>query len=288
MDRFQCKITLAAVVLLCALGQAVAEPISPGGFHARVITVYSFHPHTIGKDAFPAKSVQLDEFWAFVTENKKECLPLLRVELSDRSNPSFFFYDGAKLILSLSKESADQQLALQSLPRADLQDVQEADYLATVHELAAKGFDTREAAFRILAFPEFKAFFPQHVLTLGQNFSFIYLLFPMPESTFVNDLSGRLRTETDVQSQKSLMLALWYTVTPDGVSAIERLIADPTAKAESVKYGQSLLARQASPKSPSESLAALRSERQKVMQAPISDEALEEFDALTLKILSKK
>jgi hypothetical protein len=32
----------------------------------------------------------------------------------------------------------------------------------------------------------------------------------------------------------------------------------------------------------------LRSERAKLMQRPISDEALSEFDALTLKILAKQ
>ena len=37
------------------------------------------------------------------------------------------------------------------------------------------GFDTREAAFRVLAFPDFKAFIPQHALTLGQNYSLIYI-----------------------------------------------------------------------------------------------------------------
>jgi len=37
-------------------------------------------------------------------------LPLLRAELANLANPAFFFYDGSKLLFSLSKDKADQAL----------------------------------------------------------------------------------------------------------------------------------------------------------------------------------
>jgi hypothetical protein len=114
------------------------------------------------------------------------------------------------------------------------------------------------------------------------------MLFPMPESSFADDLSDRLKSEANPQSQKTLMLALWYTVTPVGITSIERFITAPGASAEAVRYGRELLARPAGRPLSSESVAYMRKDRQKVMQQPINDEALIEFDALTLKILSKK
>ena len=114
------------------------------------------------------------------------------------------------------------------------------------------------------------------------------MLFPMPESSFVDELIKRLKTETNLQSQKSLMLALWYAATPPSAAEIDRFISTPAASADAAKYASDLRARHVNPVGSTESVLSLRAERQKVMQRPISDEALEDFDALTLKILSKK
>jgi hypothetical protein len=199
----------ALALFLCSESSVGAEPISPTGFHSKVVSIYDFEPRTLDHENLVAKSAQLDEFWTLVKANAQETLPLLRAELSDPSNSSFFFYDGAKLLLSLSSEKDDRALALRSLPKADLRSVQPTNYLLTVHWFAGNGFDTREAAFRILDFPDFKAFIPQHALTLGQNYSLIYMLFSMKGSVYVNDLADRLKSETNPQSQKSLLLALW-------------------------------------------------------------------------------
>jgi hypothetical protein len=269
-------------------GSAAAEPTAATTFHSKVVSVYSFEPHTLGQANLSAKSAQLDEFWSFAKANVQEVLPLLRSELSDPSNPNFFFYDGAKLLFSLSRDKADQALVLRSLPKADLRDVQHTDYLTTVHWFARNGFDTREAAFHILAFPDFKAFIPQHALTLAQNYSLIYMLFPLRESAYVSDLAERLKGETNPQSQKSLLLALWYTVTPTGVAAIKSFSERPSASTENLSYARELLSRRASLSISFSSTSSLREDRTKLMQRPISDEALLEFDTLTMKLLSKQ
>jgi len=88
-----------------------------------------------------------------------------------------------------------------------------------------------------LAFPDFKAFIPQHALTLGQNYSLIYMLFPMDEALFVTDLASQLASERNVQSQKSLLLALWYTATPAGNTAIKKFV-DTKINAEATTYAR--------------------------------------------------
>jgi hypothetical protein len=272
-----------------AAGSAIAGPISASEFHSKVIELYSFEPQKLDSAQMKAKSDQLDQFWSAAKADPQNTLPLLKRELEDPSNSAFFFYDASKLLLSLSKDRTYQALALRSIAKADLQGIQPADYLRTVHWFAGNDFDVREAAFRILAVPEFKAFIAQHSLTLGQDYSLICMLFPMDETIFVDDLAGRLATERNVQTQKSLLLALWYTVMPAGNTAMKKFADRGDNSPEATAYARALMDRKAGPGSISLSSAqSLREERREVMQRPISDEALMEFDQLTSKLLAKQ
>jgi hypothetical protein len=259
-------------------------------FHSKVVETYSFQPHKLSDSELQTKSKQLDAFWSSVKTDLVHNLPLLRAELANPANPIFFFYDGSKLLFSLSKDKADQALVLRSILKADLRDIQSSDYLNTVHWFASNGFDTRETAFRILAIPDFTAIVPQHALTLGQDFSLIYMLFPMDDTIYVTDLANRLAAETRPKSQNSLLLALWYTATPPGRAAIKKFSEDHAKSAEGRKYALELLARKPPVLSwlTLSSENSLREERRKVMSRPISDEALYEFDALTAKIMAKQ
>ena len=276
----------AALFLNCIVTiPAFAEP----DFHSKVVELYSFEPHKLTNAEMQAKAGQLDQFWAMAKADPSNKLPLLRRELENPSNSAFFYYDGSKLLLALSTDRSDQALALRSIAKADLQGVQHSDYLKTVHWLASKGFDTREAAFRILALPDFKVFIPQHALTLGQDYSLICMLFPMEETLFVPELSARLAAESNVQTQKSLLLALWYAATPAGNATIRAFASSQDNRPEAAIYAKSLMERTTS-LSPVglPSAQSLREERRKVMQRPISDEALMEFDELTSKLIAKQ
>lgn len=259
-------------------------------FHNRVKKLYSYEPQTLSKEAMQAKSDELDGFWNYVKEDLPKRLPLLRTELKDSTNSAFFFYDASKLLLSLSKEPPDRQLALDSIPKADLRGVQHSDYLRTVHWLAFEGYNTSAAALRILDYPDFKAFIPQHALTLGQNYSLIYMLFPIEERYFLQPLIQRLAVEKNVVAQKSLLLALWYTMTVDGSEAIRRFAEATTTSLESSEYAKTLLKRHApifGYLSVSSS-AHLKEERRQIMRRNISDEALIEFDSLTSKLMVRQ
>ncbi|WP_284419202.1 MULTISPECIES: hypothetical protein [unclassified Bradyrhizobium] len=232
-----------------------------------------------------AKSAQLDQFWTMAKADPSTTLPQLRRELDTASNSAFFFYDGAKLLLTLSTDRSDQAIALRAIAKADLRGIQPTDYVSTVHQLAGAGLDAREAAFQILPFPDLKVFFPQHSLTLGQDFALICMLFPMEEKLFVPDLIERLGREADVDTQKSLLVALWYAVTPAADAALQSFADNPHNNPDAVALTKTLLDRAKTIGSPSSTpIEALREDRRKVMQRPISDEALIEFDELTSKI----
>jgi hypothetical protein len=282
--------TFALFLMLCLLGagSAAADPISKAEFHAKVVDLYSFEPHKLDRAAMQAKSAQLDQFWTMVKADPATTLPQLRSELETPSNSAFFFYDGSKLLLALSTDRSDEAIALRTIAKADLKGIQPTDYVRTVHRLAGTGLDAREAAFRILPFPDLKVFIPQHALTLGQNFALICMLFPMDEQLFVPDVIKRLGRESDLSTQKTLLMALWYAVTPEADAALAAFADNPRNTAEAVTYAKALLERAKTIGSPSLSSAeSLREERRKVMQQPISDEALTEFDQLTAKIRGK-
>jgi hypothetical protein len=281
------------LLMICCwlnVGLVKAAPISEAEFHSKVLALYSFEPHKLKDAEMKLKSDQLDQFWSIVKADPTNTLPLLRRELASNSNSAFFYYNASKLLISLSKDRNDQLLALRSIPKVDLTGIQHTDYLRTIKWFADNEFDTREAAFRILAFPDFKAFIPQHALTLGQNYAFIYMLFPLDESVFSADLTKQLSLERNAQSLQSLLLALWYTATPGAKTAIKSFADNQTNPAEATSYAKMLLDRKVSRigSFSTSSVQSLRSERRKVMQRPISDEALMEFDTLTFKLMAKQ
>ena len=92
-------------------------------FHAEILKTYGFQPHTLSQKEIEAKSNDLDQFWNKVKDRKEQYLPLLRAELQAPSNPSFFYYDCSKLLLSLSENIDDRKIALKAIPKVDLLDV---------------------------------------------------------------------------------------------------------------------------------------------------------------------
>ena len=99
---------------------ALAESISTADFHSQVVELYSFEPHKLGHAEMQAKSGQLDRFCATIKADPANMLPLLKRELETPSNSAFFFFDGSKLLLALSKDRTDRALALRSIAPSPL------------------------------------------------------------------------------------------------------------------------------------------------------------------------
>lgn len=274
---------LLFVMLFLVLSTSSAQDSQ---FHSKVQALYSFKPANLSESERTAKSSELDKFWDSVKSESNIYLSFLRSELKDPGNPNFFFYDGAKLLMSISKDKEDQSLALEAISKADLNDLNRTDYLRTVHWFARNGFNTIGAGFRVLDYPDFKAFIPQHFLTLAQDYSLIYMLFPCEESSFLNPLIERLAREKNPSAQKSLALALFYTVTPSGLEALRILSNEKDVDPGIKTYVVELLTRtgEASKSLAPQEAAEIKEERRKVMFR-ISDEALIEFDDLTRKLL---
>ena len=247
---------------------------------------YSFNPHELTSKQISEKSKVLDGLWARAKARAETYIPVLRSELARPEGRPFFLFDGGMLLLSLSNTATDRRIALTAMGRCDLRDVEASEYLRQVHRLATLGENTTEAAFRILADPEFKAFIPQHALTLGQNYALIYMIFPVDPVHWEPAVLARLRVESNLTAQRSLMLLAWYAQRNEGDAALSAVAADATRPAPSREYARELLARNekarlsAATAAAGQSEASLRAERREAMRQ-ISDEALHELDQKT-------
>jgi len=222
------KYFLAIIMVICSTSAYAADPsLNQVPFHNRVIAIYSFLPRNLDKLAQEAKSKEMDVFWEEVKRSGSSGLADLRKELSRPDLPVFFNYDGAKLLLSLSKSRDDRGLALAAISRSDLQNIQWNDYFFTVHLLAMDGLDSSDAALNILTEDKYQVVVPQHALTLNQEMCLLYLLMPTNETFYLEKVEKRLFEVKSVTAQKSLLTLLGYSVTLQGDAAIERFASDP-------------------------------------------------------------
>jgi hypothetical protein len=289
MKTTTCLCILAFLLLPTAAagGQATS---STGFLHAEIQKVYDFHPHTLSSAQITQKSGVLDQFWTKAKSQRDVYVPELRRELADFSNPPFFLFDGSQLLLSLSDAPADRKIVLSAIAHTDLRDLQLKDYFLFVQRMAAQGENTTAAAFHILPEPKFQVFIPQHSLTLAQDYCLIYMLLPTNQDFWVQPAIERLRAETDVSAQKSLLLLLWYAQTPDSDKAIQEF-STAAVKSEATKaYANELVHRKDSigrsdAVGSSEGEESLRQARRERMRA-VSDEALYDLDSYTAKIIA--
>ncbi len=256
--------------------------------HARVVSIYSFSPHTLTAAARAEKSVQMDAFWSDVKSQPDVDLPLLRVELGDGSNPAFFFADGAGLLLSLSKEPSDETLAAVAMARTDLVDVQPLVYFYTVHQLSMAGVDTTAAALHVLDEPKFAVPVPAHAMTLRQQSALLYLLLPVDEGKWIVAARSRFAIEKDEAALKSL-LALFYYAQSDDTDQIIKAAAAPGAfsdavrkQAEQYKQDAKLALKIRTGIQGSED--AVREDR-RARLADVSDESVDDVQQMTIRII---
>lgn len=280
---------MSAVLILLAPQLASAAVVS---FHERILATYNFAPHSLTEAEMSAKSKTLDAFWTDVKANQTVDLPMLREELARPDAPAFFEYDGAKLLLSLSKSRGDESIALSAISRADLADLDYTDYFLTVHAMSVDGLDTTNAALKILEDDKFQAYIPQHALTLDQEMCLTYLLLPMDERFYLAAVEQRLFQEKSVAGQKSLLSVLGDTATKRGDAAIARLAADSSQPEQTRAFARTMTEAiknmtEAPPVGVSTKSYEVLKTEQRQLFTRVSDEALSDWYPLRLKIRQK-
>ena len=275
--------------VLCGTA-ALAQQTS---IHDEILRVYNFEPKFFNEQQINEKSIVLDQYWEKAKSQRSQYLPALRQELANFSNPPFFLYDGSMLLLNMSDTSADRKVALAAMARCDLRDLKPTEYFTQVQRLAALNEDTTAAAFHILEEPNFQAFIPQHVLTLGQDFALVYMLLPTDQSYWLSSVIARLGSERDPTAMRSLLLVLWYAQTDGADQATRSFAADSGKPSAARSFAEELLRRQVTLSIlervmatfvPEASIRQWRRDRMK----PVSDEALYDLDSYTRILIRKR
>ena len=251
--------------------------------------VYNYHPHLLPMEEVKKRSYTLDALWKKAEADEDSYIQLLRTELQKPDHVPFFYFDAGSLLMHLSDASSDKKLFLSSLRHVDFRDIQNTAYLRTVHKLALDGYDTSDAAFNILKYPEFEAYAPIHSLTIGQEYSLMLMLFPLDEKLFVKKAISALAQEKKQRSLRSLMVVLFYSGTEQGLEALRKVTKEPGILYEDKDFAKKLLQ---SNKMSTRSLMlssypSIKKKRKKALRR-ISDEALIEFDQYTYALILKR
>jgi hypothetical protein len=210
------------ILILFIISPAALLADSQNEFHQKVAALYNFSPCTLDEEQKRAKGPQLDAFWNYVKENPKLRLPFLREELRTMKSNGFFLYDGSSLLMKLSKERSDLDLAVQSLARVDLCGIDLSDYFIKTYLLAIQGIDVWPMMKRIAERPDFHVYLPDYKLTLSQDYALLFLSLLVDDAFWLDGMIAKLDTEKNSRSSRALVTAIAFSVTKKGQQAIER------------------------------------------------------------------
>jgi len=257
--------------------------------HTRVMALYNFSPHKISDAERQKKSDEMDAFWNDVKSSPSTKLPLLRVELKTPGEPAFFYQDGSELLLSLSHDKADGQLAADAMAKADLADVTPSAYFYGVHALSMQGIDTTAASLHILDDPQFVVPVPQHAMTLNKPDCLMFLLLPVDSSKWMAGARSRFADSKDEATRSALLTLFFYSQTQDGDTALRSAATDATLSADLRKEASGYLQNEREALTLKTGLTEtnennLRAERTSRLGA-VSDEAMDDVQQMTARLI---
>jgi hypothetical protein len=210
------------------------------GQNLDVDQVYDFSPKKLSVSEKEKKLPALDGFWNRVKSNPSVNLPLLRKELNATGHNPFFYFDGASLLLSLSKNNSDKTIAADAISKCDLSDIDPKQYVTILNDLSRDGIKVTSAAVKILNDTAFSFFLVQHVMYFKQEDCLTYMLLPEKREFYVDTLISIFKS-VNKNSQVSILYTLWYAYSCQGDSFINAVMVDKTLNEEVAKAAQEVM-----------------------------------------------
>ena len=234
------KVFFSVVMIVCAgVFNVYAGDDAEAKFESMVHKTYDFEVSKLTDEMKEKKSAEMDEFWKFVESGAGTYLPLLRRELGKDSLNRFFYYDGSMLLGKLSQSRDDINLILRTIPKADINDVDQSQYFQFVHWAGCQGYDTYADVRLMIDCPSFSVAIPEHSLKLSQSDAVLYALLPVDEKYYLDSLITRLKSEKDPRTAMTILTVVAYTISDKGQNAIKAFAdstADKTAKECAKEY----------------------------------------------------
>lgn len=261
----------------------------PDEIRALIANTYNFLPTELSKEQHAAKVSELDHVWDVIRSAGDEGLVILRQELSAENANRYFYFDGASLLITISKQKNDVELAIRAIQKADFEQLDWREYFDVVRNLARKGGNVVPIALRILENPKYRIFVPQHALTVEPDFAIIYMVKDVPAADSTPLLMEAFEKETDPEKRKFILTALWYNLDERGFTFIDSLRSESvtsTALRERVVEFQKRNRMAGSGGIFGGSFETINKRRLAVLDR-LSDEALDEYEDLTKRALGK-
>lgn len=259
-------------------------------FSKQIDEIYSFKPSKLTKKEQETKLPALDKFWSDVKNDTLQLLPLLRNELRANGHNTFFYYDGAGLLLSLTNNKSDKELAVEAMSKTDIDDIDRKIFVMTLNSLANDGVKVTKAAIKILEDENYSFFIPQHVLTFNQGYCLTYMLVPQNDKSYVDTLISIFKS-LKPKSQKAVITTLWFEYSCKGDSLLKAIKVDKSFDKEVREYAKELLGYTKLSKDQEEYIKAVgKSEIEQIRASSLkrfSDEAIEELD-MTTRLMRKE
>ena len=196
---------------------------------SEIRSLFNFKPSQITSEEMKVKSKELDKFWDKIKKDTAKSLPALRLELLSNDNPPFFYSDCAKLLLKLTDNDNDRRVAYQAMMKCDVGDAHKRDFLFITQFLALKGLNTVPLAFRIMDYPAFSVFLPEHFFRLGSGDCFLFAVLANHRNYFVPAIIDSFQNGLTNESKKVILFrSLWYSIDCKADSIIQDAILEDT------------------------------------------------------------
>jgi len=251
---------------------------------AEIDSIYNFKPSKLTDKEKELKMPGLDKFWEKVKSDTIQYIPQLRIELKKNGHNPFFYYDGSGLLLSLTSNRTDKELAIEAIAKCDLDDISQKIYVQTLNSLANEGFDVTEPAVKILYADNFSFFIPQHAMTFNQGHCLTYMLLPQPNTNYIDKLTTIFRS-LKPSSQKSIITTLWFAYTCKGDLFLSSIMTDNALDREVSEYAKIIMGYTKLGKDQQEYIKAIGKDQLNNLRIDalkrFSDEAIGELDMTT-------
>ncbi len=263
----------------------MASPCFGQDFKAEVDAAYDFHPHKLSKKEQALKLPALDSLFEKVIADTATYLPQLRERLLSNDHLPYFYFDGAHLLMIISKRQADLKIAAEAFSKSNIKDLDPKVYVSLLSQLAQNNVNVTDAAVKILEDSTFSFFIPQHAMYFNQGYSLTYCLLPLNPNAYVDTLITIFQQTQDIQVQKSIITTLWFSYSCKGDTFLLSLNETNSLAKEVAFYAKRLLANDELDRNYKRKLKKMNAnELEEMKQSALmrfSDEAIYDLDFVT-------
>jgi hypothetical protein len=158
---------------------------------------YGFRPSQLSETQRAEKSAQMDAFWKLVKDSGPTGVSCLR-GLVERQTDRFASFDEATLLYSLDPSPASGAVCARGVGRADLADIDPAEYIRFALQLAKQGTDIKAVAQNYInANNDVTVYLPLHgAYKLDRTAGALLLYAVMPTNEIDDSLSAEVKSSS--------------------------------------------------------------------------------------------